>query len=140
MQILQRQVRVPLPPTRKLAMPHRTRTACAQPGCPNLTTTNASRCPTHLLADERQRGSSPARGYGRHHARHFRAAVLTRDPTCVICRRERATIADHYPLSRRQLVSHGLNPDNPKYGRGLCKQCDSKQTAERQPGGWNKYR
>ena len=31
----------------------------------------------------------------------------------------------------------GLNPNDPRYGRGLCGSCDSAQTAIRQPGGWN---
>jgi len=35
------------------------------------------------------------------------------------------------------LISQGLNPDDPKYGRGLCSPCHSKETAEHQPGGWN---
>jgi 5-methylcytosine-specific restriction protein A len=63
--------------------------------------------------------------------------VLERDVVCVLCRSALAVIADHYPLGRDELVEQGLDPDDPQYGRGLCRSCDSSQTAERQPGGWN---
>ncbi|AGL13864.1 hypothetical protein [Actinoplanes sp. N902-109] len=47
-----------------------------------------------------------------------------------------STVADHYPLSRRELADRGLNPDDPTAGRGLCKRCHDKSTAVHQPGGW----
>jgi 5-methylcytosine-specific restriction protein A len=46
--------------------------------------------------------------------------------------------ADHWPLSRRELVEQGLDPDDPKHGRGLCTSCHSRSTAREQPGGWNR--
>ncbi|MFD9064197.1 HNH endonuclease [Kitasatospora purpeofusca] len=82
------------------------------------------------------RPSSTAQGYGPRHRARFRAAVLRRDPRCVLCRKALATEADHYPLSRRTLVERGLDPDDPQHGRGLCKPCHSRETAEHQPGGW----
>jgi 5-methylcytosine-specific restriction protein A len=45
--------------------------------------------------------------------------------------------ADHHPLSRRELVERGLNPDDPKHGRGLCHAHHSSETSQHQPGGWN---
>ena len=49
-----------------------------------------------------------------------------------------STEADHYPLSRRELVEQGLNPNLAEHGRGLCKPCHSSHTAQAQPGGWNR--
>jgi 5-methylcytosine-specific restriction protein A len=67
--------------------------------------------------------------------------VLERDPLCVV-HLERgdhvlATVADHYPRSRRELEALGLDPNDPEYGRGLCASCHSRETARHQPGGWN---
>jgi 5-methylcytosine-specific restriction protein A len=45
--------------------------------------------------------------------------------------------ADHWPLSRRELTEQGLDPDDPRHGRGLCARCHSSETARHQPGGWN---
>lgn len=86
---------------------------------------------------DKARGSSTERGYtGRGHKR-FRAGVLERDPICVLCRQAWANVADHYPLSRKELVTQGLDPNDPAHGRGLCKPCHDRSTAEHQPGGWN---
>ncbi|MEU6709988.1 hypothetical protein ABZ897_00800 [Nonomuraea sp. NPDC046802] len=51
-----------------------------------------------------------------------------------------STVADHHPLSRRELVARGLDPDDPQYGRGLCTSCHGKETAANpeQAGGWNR--
>lgn len=54
----------------------------------------------------------------------------------MICRKAWATVADHHPLSRKQLIDAGLNPDDPNAGRGLCKPCHDRETATNQPGGW----
>ena len=50
-----------------------------------------------------------------------------------------ATVADHWPLTRRELVAAGLDPDHPARGRGLCAPCHAKATAldPRTRGGWN---
>ncbi|GMA26185.1 restriction endonuclease [Luteimicrobium album] len=70
--------------------------------------------------------------------RRFREAVLARDPICVLCMSARATVADHYPTERRDLVDMGLDPDDPARGRGLCKPCHDKKTARTMPGGFAK--
>lgn len=71
---------------------------------------------------------------------HFREAVLTRDPICVICQLSLATVADHWPIERRDLVAQGLDPDDPSRGRGLCGRCHSRHTAATEAGGWHRDR
>ncbi|TDD88367.1 holin [Actinomadura rubrisoli] len=108
---------------------------CSTPGCPTLVA--QGRCEPCKAKAEKRRGTSAQRGYGRRHRDRFRKGVLDKNPVCVICRNAPSTVADHYPLDRRQLVAKSLDPDDPIYGRGLCAPCDSAQTALRQPGGWN---
>jgi 5-methylcytosine-specific restriction protein A len=48
-----------------------------------------------------------------------------------------STVADHYPRDKRELQALGLDDNDPRYGRGLCKTCHDKHTAQAQPGGWN---
>ena len=95
---------------------------------------------------DRERGTATQRGYGTQH-RWFRVNVLRRDPVCTCpgCPRCKgtpcgmiATEADHYPRSRRELEAEGLNPNEARYGRGLCKPCHSHHTTQAQPGGWNR--
>ncbi|GAA4933979.1 5-methylcytosine-specific restriction protein A [Nonomuraea thailandensis] len=116
-------------------MPHRQRTACTTPGCPNLST--SGRCDDCRADAEAQRGTAAERGYGAGHRDRFRPGVLRKHPVCVLCRARRSKHADHYPLSRRQLEAQGLDPNDPKHGRGLCDTCHGQETARRQPGGWN---
>jgi 5-methylcytosine-specific restriction protein A len=85
---------------------------------------------------DKARGSSTQRGYTGPGHKRFRRAVLTRDPICVLCRKAWANVADHWPLSRKQLIDAGLNPNDPTHGRGLCKPCHDRETAANQPGGW----
>jgi 5-methylcytosine-specific restriction protein A len=99
-----------------------------------------SRCEPCAAEADRRRGTAASRGYGKRHRKSFREEVLARDPICVLCRRRKATVADHYPLGRDELVRMGLDPDDPRHGRGLCAWCDPAQTAARQPGGWNASR
>lgn len=101
----------------------------------------SGRCADCSRSAERQRGSSSRRGYGKRHRSRFRKAVLERDICCVLCREEDkwtlATVADHYPLSRRELVERRMDPDDPAHGRGLCHDHHSKETAVNQPGGFS---
>ncbi|ROT29675.1 holin [Micromonospora sp. HM5-17] len=117
---------------------------CSQPGCPELTA--SGRCAAHTRDADQRRGTRHQRGYGRAHERRFRTGVLRRDPLCVCtdtshghgpaCLRP-STVADHWPRDRRELVRLGLDPDDPQYGRGLCKPCHDRHTAQAQPGGWH---
>ena len=120
---------------------------CSTPRCPELVPIGTGRCDGCVAQAEQQRGTARQRGYDAKHERTFRAKVLRRDPLCVCedqdhdhgrqCLRA-STVADHHPLSRRELVDAGQNPNDPKHGRGLCKGCHDRHTAEAQPGGWHR--
>lgn len=108
---------------------------CSVPGCPTLA---RGRCDEHKRTAERQRGSAAERGYGGAAWTIARRTVLMRDPICVVCKHAFATVADHWPVSRRDLVAQGVrNPDSPRHLRALCASCHGKETAREQPGGWN---
>jgi 5-methylcytosine-specific restriction protein A len=118
---------------------------CTTPGCPEYVQ-GGGRCDQHKRQAEQRRGTARQRGYGRGHETRFRPAVLARDPRCVCTDKSHghdspcgkpSVHADHHPLSRRELVARGLDPDDPKHGRGLCGPCHSSETAKAQPGGWN---
>jgi 5-methylcytosine-specific restriction protein A len=119
-------------------MPRAPRT-CSETGC-TADAVNGPRCTPHRpkatphTRDHKRAYSSTG------HAR-FRAAVLKRDPRCVICGAA-STVADHYPHTRKELVAAGLNPNDPMRGRGLCASCHSRATAldPRTRGGWNARR
>jgi len=114
-------------------------------GCPNDVGHGTSRCPACTTQAERRRGTARQRGYDHRHETRFRPKVLEADPLCVctelghghrgVCGLP-STVADHYPLSRRELVARGMNPYDPAHGRGLCSGCHNPETAARQPGGW----
>lgn len=122
-------------------MPPRAPRACSTPRCGGVTT-SGGKCPRCRAAARRasdeQRGNATRRGYGREHRDRFRLGVLDRDRVCVLCGIAPATVADHHPLSRRQIVDYGGDPNDPSFGRGLCAECDKRQTAQRQPGGWHR--
>jgi 5-methylcytosine-specific restriction protein A len=111
---------------------------CAVHGCPDVYEGSNSKCPRHRAAADRGRGNARERGYNTAGHQHFRGAVLERDPICVLCDAVFATVADHHPHSRRELEAAGLNPNDPQYGRGLCHDCHSIETAKHQPGGFNR--
>jgi 5-methylcytosine-specific restriction protein A len=110
---------------------------CSVPGCPELYDGTHSRCPNHRKQADKARGTARDRGYNTPGHRAFRAAVLAKHPICVLCNRALSTVADHYPRSRKELIAQGLNPNDPDAGRGLCKPCHDRHTAQAQPGGWN---
>lgn len=107
---------------------------CNVAGCPELFNGRGGRCPAHERQARAARTDNQV--YSSQGHRTFRAAVLARDPICVICNLALATVADHYPLTRRQLVEQGLNPNDPTHGRGSCANCHNKHTAQTSPGGW----
>ena len=108
---------------------------CSTPGCPNLHP-RPGRCPQCRAQADRDRRphGNPYNSPG-HQA--FREAVLTRDPICVLCLATRATVADHHPTERRDLVAQGLDPNDPARGRGLCTPCHNRKTALT-ASGWDK--
>jgi len=87
----------------------------------------AGRCRRHYAQSERRRGTAYQRGYGREHQQRFRAEVLRRDALCVLCGAP-ATVADHWPRSRRALERAGDDPNDPRFGRGLCVSCHNAHT------------
>ena len=118
-------------------MPRAART-CAR--CPTVIP-NGERLCLPCLTAQRAASDRARRPDGNPYATHghhtFRTAVLARDPICVLCHRRWSTVADHHPISRRDIEAAGLNPDDPNHGRGLCKRCHDRETARNQPGGWN---
>lgn len=112
--------------------------------CPELVT--SGRCTGCARTADRARGTRQQRGYGAAHVNRFRRGVLRKNPLCVCTDQGHghgprclapSTVADHWPLSRRELVDAGLDPNDPAHGRGLCKPCHDRHTATAQPGGWN---
>jgi len=108
---------------------------CSKPGCPNLHQATGQ-CPTCRATGDRARRphGNPYTTPG-HQA--FREHVLARDPICVECMAAPSTVADHHPHERWELVEAGRDPNDPQYGRGLCKGCHDRHTARTSPGGWN---
>lgn len=124
---------------------------CSTPGCPNLIETPARKCDACARAQRdraRTRGHNP---YGTKGHQSFRRQVLARDPYCTCpgdsgrggCGKHHglcgnpSTIADHYPYERTELIDMRLNPNDPKFGRGLCKQCHDVKTGKTRPAGFN---
>ena len=121
---------------REVHPPQVTMRICSVPGCPEIYPGDDSRCPSCRKQGDRARGTATERGYTSRGHQIFRRIVLERDPICVECRVRPSTVADHYPHSRRDLLDAGLNPNDPRYGRGLCLPCHSRETTKHQPGGF----
>lgn len=122
---------------------------CTHPdGCRKPVEPTTARCADHQVEytrrheNTRRRGrpSAAARGYNTAGHRTFRQAVLTRDPHCTCprcpkclsappCMRP-STDADHHPHTRTALIEAGKNPNDPRYGRGLCHQCHAHWTVK----------
>lgn len=107
---------------------------CSVVGCPELTT--GGQCTEHRRQADARRGSARERGYDARWERK-RRRYLARHPICVLCGGQ-ATVADHHPESRRDLVAMGVpDPDADDRLRPLCTPCHNAETARHQPGGWN---
>jgi 5-methylcytosine-specific restriction protein A len=118
-------------------MPRGSLSVCPTPGCPHLVPRGGD-CPEGHKAQQaakrdRSRPTARQRGYDRDHERLFRGPVLARDPQCARCGKP-SKHADHYPHTRTQLIDMGLNPNDPKYGRGLCASCHSSETVTHDGG------
>lgn len=115
-------------------MPWRSPVSCAACGAPKPP---GARCTCRRSAPPSAERAEQARGYARNaHRLRFRRSVLRREPLCVLCGAP-AAVADHYPRTRRELEAAGEDPNDPQFGRGLCKRCHDKHTAATTPGGWN---
>lgn len=107
--------------------------ACAHPGC-TVHPRNGTHCRDHKPRTPRP--SAAQRGYNAHW-RRTRTAFLRANPTCVDCHNP-ATVADHDPVSRRDLVTrHDPNPDAWHHLQPRCASCHSRRTGHAQPGGWH---
>lgn len=70
----------------------------------------------------------------------IRAAILARDPICVICGDNPSTIADHEP-SYAELRRMGVSdPHSIEYGQGVCDQCHEVKTRAEQQRGRDRWR
>ena len=109
---------------------------CTWRGCPELVD-GGGRCPEHRRDADQARRSGASK-YGADHRSRFRPGVLAKNHgICVACNIAPATVADHWPLERTELIRRGLDPDDPQHGRPLCKPCHDEHTARTTPGGWN---
>lgn len=103
--------------------------------CPELVPTG--RCDPCAREAERKRGTASSRGYGSYWYRVIRPKYLVAHPICCLCQGP-ASVPDHYPLGRRELVARGVrDPDAWHRLRPLCKPCHDIETPKHQPGGWN---
>ncbi|MCZ7414301.1 holin [Streptomyces sp. WMMC897] len=118
-------------------MPSRAPRPCTTPGCPGTPVPPSAKCLPCQGRARRPRPSAHAQGYTAEHRRRFRAAVLDRDPVCVLCGQAPSVHADHWPMTKRELRAQGLDEHDPERGRGLCASCHSSETAKYSPGGWN---
>ena len=110
------------------------RRLCAR--CRIIVTGPCPTCSTDHQARDRERGSAASRGYDAKW-RKRRAQYLKYHPVCVLCD-QAAEVADHWPLSRRELLAQGAeHPDSDEHLRPLCKRHHDQETAKNQPGGWN---
>ncbi len=111
---------------------------CANPGCPKIhDSTTGARCPACAKTADKAHWAR-TKGYNtKAHRIGFRLPVLQKHPVCVLCHLAVSTVADHWPKSREDLIQLGMNPDDPRHGRGLCESCHNAETARNQPGGWN---
>lgn len=115
-------------------MPRRPRPPCSVPGCPELTA-RGGRCAAHEREATALRETPGTSVYGRRWP-NIRRRYLYAHPWCVLCSKP-ATVADHFPDSRRSLVARGVSdPDAWSRLRPLCTSCHNRETAKHQPGGW----
>lgn len=107
-------------------MPWSNGKSCSVSICGAKATTHG-KCADHQRADyiARRPNGTPYSTAGH---RAFRTAVLERDPVCVECGTAPSQVADHYPTERIDLIQQGLDPNDPRYGRGLCKPCHDVRT------------
>ena len=129
------------PDNQVIPMPWR---VCSTPGCASLIQAG-SRCDNCRKAQDMQRRPH-GNPYNTRGHQWFRSRVLARDPRCTCtgqCGRHTglcgkpSTVADHYPTERVDLIAMGLDPNDPQYGRGICKACHDAKTARSKPAGFN---
>ncbi|MFJ9429613.1 HNH endonuclease [Streptomyces sp. NPDC101490] len=84
-----------------------------------------------LTSRRAEKGTS---AYGKDWPRK-RAAFLYLNAWCVLCDQP-SKVADHFPLSRKELVKRGVSdPNAHEYLRALCVRCHNRETGRNQAGG-----
>jgi 5-methylcytosine-specific restriction protein A len=117
-------------------MPSKPPRPCSQPGCPELVRGRDGACAEHSKQRAAQRQNRGGSSYGRDWRERVQPRFIYRNPWCVLCG-QRAQVADHWPISRRDLIARGeRNPDAVTHLRPLCKACDAKERPKREPGGF----
>lgn len=108
---------------------------CTEPGCPEIVEGGGGPCPEHAREARRANDAKRPRRerrYGETFERN-RKRLLASRPLCALGCGRPATVADHHPRSRRELVAGGVgNPDALEHLRPLCISCHNRETA-RQP-------
>lgn len=124
-------------------MPSRAAKRC--PRCRQTFTTTV--CPTCTVRDQEYRAAHDDGAGEFYHTPEWQrisAHFLKHHPWCVLCqaegKAEPAKVADHYPVSRRDLIERGiLNPDTWRRLRPLCMGHHRTETNRLQPGGFIKH-
>jgi 5-methylcytosine-specific restriction protein A len=110
---------------------------CGQPSTQERCQTHTAQHAANTREADTRRGTRIERGYDQKWRRN-RARFLKANPACVDCGKP-ATVADHDPQSRRQLVAQQHpHPDAWEHLKPRCHNCHSQRTGIAQPGGWNK--
>jgi 5-methylcytosine-specific restriction endonuclease McrA len=104
---------------------------CSSPDCGQIAPAGGL-CPDCKRQEwreiDKRRPAASQRGYGPRW-RRIRARFLRENPICVDCGAP-ATVADHDPLSRVELVARGVSdPDHPRNLRPRCASCHNRRTA-----------
>lgn len=102
---------------------------CLESGCPVILTDGSTRCGAHARRRSPDtRPTASARGYDARW-RRVRAQFLKLHPVCALCPAQ-ATVADHHPVERRDLLAAGEpHPDAHHHLRGLCSSCHGRKSA-----------
>src|SRR5687767_13523651 len=115
---------------------------CPTPGCPNQGGPRGGPC---VKCRQRRRQGSQKGARERGYAEGWDADFLHHYPLCYHRVEKRctmkATLADHYPRSRKELAAAGVSEENLNDWQYLvpsCDPCHRYHTARRQPGGWNR--
>jgi 5-methylcytosine-specific restriction protein A len=103
---------------------------CASPGCPAVLVDGSTRCPAHAA---RRRDSDRDRRrpwrYNDAAWRRNRANFLRAHPRCIDCGAA-ATVADHAPIDRVELIARGEpHPDAWEHLQSRCESCHNRRTA-----------
>ncbi|PAZ13307.1 HNH endonuclease [Streptomyces sp. SA15] len=116
-------------------MPYRPRRPCpAVPNCPNSISGKERACPDHVHMLTARRAEKGTSAYGKDWPRK-RESFLYMNAWCVLCGQP-SKVADHFPLSRKELVKRGVSdPNAHEHLRALCVRCHNRETGRNQAGG-----